>query len=747
MEQREGYIEHIKFRNPDNGYTIFTLSMAGDEEELTCVGSFPVISEGEYVAVEGNMTVHSLYGEQMQVTGFTVSIPKDSLSMERYLGSGAIKGIGLTMASRIVQKFGDATFRIIEREPERLAEIKGISERMARDIYAQFKEKQGMREAMMYLQRYSITGALAVKIYKQYGAEMRNVLESDPYRLTEDISGVGFKTADIIAMSMGIQADSENRIRAGILYALQLAAQYGHVYLPEPELYRYCIELLGVPFELLEHIVAELTIDRKLIVKVKETADGGEERQVYAAVSYFTELGVARMLHDLNFRDDISDQAVARQLTKIEDNLDIELDDIQRRAVFEAARSGVFVLTGGPGTGKTTTINAIISLFESRGLHILLAAPTGRAAKRMTEATGREARTIHRLLEVSRMGDENGEFRRGMFQRNEDNPLEADVVIIDEMSMVDIYLMNALLHAVPVGTRLILVGDSNQLPSVGPGNVLRDILASGAFPIVCLTKIFRQAEESDIIVNAHRINNGEEIRLDNKSKDFFMMRRSDPQVIIREVCQLVRDKLPKYVKTTAAEIQVLTPMRKGELGVENLNRVLQEYINPPEEGRQEYETRGVCFREGDKVMQIKNNYQMEWEVRGVRGTIKDAGTGIYNGDIGIIKSINRFAEEMEIQFDDGRTVQYPFGSLEDLEHAYAVTIHKSQGSEYPAVVLPILSGPRMLLSRNLLYTAVTRAVSCVTIVGSEEMIRHMIKNANEQKRYTGLCDRIREINV
>ncbi len=747
MEQREGYIEHIKFRNPDNGYTIFTLSMAGDEEELTCVGSFPVISEGEYVAVEGNMTVHSLYGEQMQVTGFTVSIPKDSLSMERYLGSGAIKGIGLTMASRIVQKFGDATFRIIEREPERLAEIKGISERMARDIYAQFKEKQGMREAMMYLQRYSITGALAVKIYKQYGAEMRNVLESDPYRLTEDISGVGFKTADIIAMSMGIQADSENRIRAGILYALQLAAQYGHVYLPEPELYRYCIELLGVPFEILEHIVAELTIDRKLIVKVKETADGDEERQVYAAVSYFTELGVARMLHDLNFRDDISDQAVARQLTKIEDNLDIELDDIQRRAVFEAARSGVFVLTGGPGTGKTTTINAIISLFESRGLHILLAAPTGRAAKRMTEATGREARTIHRLLEVSRMGDENGEFRRGMFQRNEDNPLEADVVIIDEMSMVDIYLMNALLHAVPVGTRLILVGDSNQLPSVGPGNVLRDILASGAFPIVCLTKIFRQAEESDIIVNAHRINNGEEIRLDNKSKDFFMMRRSDPQVIIREVCQLVRDKLPKYVKTTAAEIQVLTPMRKGELGVENLNRVLQEYINPPEEGRQEYETRGVCFREGDKVMQIKNNYQMEWEVRGVRGTIKDAGTGIYNGDIGIIKSINRFAEEMEIQFDDGRTVQYPFGSLEDLEHAYAVTIHKSQGSEYPAVVLPILSGPRMLLSRNLLYTAVTRAVSCVTIVGSEEMIRHMIKNANEQKRYTGLCDRIREINV
>ena len=747
MEQREGYIEHIKYRNPDNGYTIFTLSMTGDEEELTCVGNFPVISEGEYVVVEGNMTVHSMYGEQMQVTGFTVSIPKDSLSMERYLGSGAIKGIGLTMASRIVKKFGDSTFRIIEREPERLAEIKGISERMARDIYAQFKEKQGMREAMMYLQRYSITGSLAVKIYKQYGAEMRNVLEKDPYRLTEDISGVGFKTADVIAMSMGIQADSENRIRAGVLYALQLGAQYGHVYLPEGELYRYCMELLGVPFELLEHIVNELTVDRKLIAKTKDSADGSEERQVYAAVSFFTELGVARMLHDLNRLDEISEEAVARQLEKIEDNLDIELDDIQRRAVFEAARSGVFILTGGPGTGKTTTINAIISLFESKGLQILLAAPTGRAAKRMTEATGREARTIHRLLEVSRMTEENGEFRRGMFMRNEDNPLEADVVIIDEMSMVDIYLMNALLHAIPVGTRLILVGDSNQLPSVGPGNVLRDILASGAFPFVCLTKIFRQAEESDIIVNAHKINNGEDIRLDNKSKDFFMMRRSEPQVIIREVCALVRDKLPKYVGASSADIQVLTPMRKGELGVENLNRVLQEFINPPEDGKQEHETHGVCFREGDKVMQIKNNYQMEWEVRSARGIVRDAGTGIYNGDIGIIKSINRFAEEMEIQFDDGRTVQYPFGSLEDLEHAYAVTIHKSQGSEYPAVVLPILSGPRMLLSRNLLYTAVTRAVSCVTIVGSDEMIRHMIKNANEQKRYTGLCDRIREITA
>ena len=747
MEQREGYVEHIKFRNPDNGYTIFQLSAPGEEDELTCVGSFPSISEGEYLKVEGNIIVHSMYGEQLQVTSSEMCMPKDRMAIERYLGSGAIKGIGLTMAARIVKKFGEDTFRIIEREPERLAEIKGISERMARDIFAQFKDKQGIREAMMYLQKYNISGALAVKIYKHYGDRMREVLESNPYRMTEDISGIGFKTADLIAERMGIAAESEYRIRAGVLYALQLAAQCGHTYLPEPELYRYCIENLGVRNELLQHVIDGLTIERKLIVKLKEQPDAEPERQVYTATAYFTELGTARMLHDLNTQEDVAESLVLQKLMAIERNLEIELDEVQRQAVMEAVRSGVFVLTGGPGTGKTTTIKALIALFESRGLDILLAAPTGRAAKRMTEATGREARTIHRMLEVSHMPEEEGEFHRGMFARNEDNPLEADVVIIDEMSMVDIYLMNALLHAIPVGTRLILVGDSNQLPSVGPGNVLHDIIASGAFPFKSLTKIFRQAEESDIIVNAHRINNGEEIRLDNKSRDFFMMRRDNPQVILQVVAELVRNKLPGYVHTSSADIQVLTPMRKGELGVDNLNRYLQEYINPHTDGKVEYEAHGVIFREGDKVMQVKNNYQMEWEVRSSRGTIMDSGTGVYNGDIGMIKNINRFAEEMEIVFDENRTVHYPFASSEDLEHAYAVTIHKSQGSEYPAVVMPLLSGPRMLLNRNLLYTAVTRAVSCVTIVGSEATVRNMIMNANEQKRYSGLCNRIREIAV
>lgn len=741
MEQREGYIEHIKFRNPDNGYTIFQLSEPGGNDELTCVGNFPAISEGEYVKVEGAMTVHVLYGEQLQVSSYEICVPKDRLAVERYLGSGAIKGIGQTMAARIVRKFGDDTFRIIEREPERLAEIRGISDRMARDIHAQFKEKQGMREAMMYLQQYNISGTLAVKIYKQYGEKMRTVLEENPYQMTEDIPGVGFKTADSIAERMGISGFSPERIRAGLVYALQLAAQYGHIYLPQPELIRYCTDLLGVDAEAIGQAVSDMSAERKLIVK---SAGGEEPDQIYSSVAYFTELGVARMLRDLNCRYELSTEEFSRRLSRIESNLDIDLDGIQKEAVREAVGNGVFLLTGGPGTGKTTTINAIISYFESLGLSVLLAAPTGRAAKRMTEATGREARTIHRLLEVSHMAEGQEEFHRGMFQRNEDNPLEADAVIIDETSMVDVYLMNALLHAIPIGTRLILVGDQNQLPSVGPGNILRDILLSGAFPVVCLTKIFRQAEESDIIVNAHRINRGESIALDNKSKDFFMMRRHDSQTVLSVVAQLVRDKLPKYVGATPSDIQVLTPMRKGELGVENLNKYLQEAINPPSPSKVEYETRGIVFREGDKVMQVRNNYQIEWEICSKKGTLIDAGTGLYNGDMGIIRNINRFAEEMEIVFDDGKTVHYPFTQTEDLEHAYAVTIHKSQGSEYPAVVLPILTGPRMLLTRNILYTAVTRAVSCVTIVGSEDTIRQMIGNANEQKRYTGLCERIRE---
>lgn len=746
MEQREGYVERIVYRNADNGYTVFMLSNPESEEELTCVGSFPFISEGDFLHVEGNMTTHQIYGEQLQITGWEVSTPQDKLAMERYLASGAIKGIGATMASRIVRRFGDDTFRIMEREPERLAEIKGISERMAREIYAQFHEKQGMRDAMIYLQKYGIGMNLAVKIYKQYGDRLRTVLENNPYRISEDIPGVGFRTADELAEKLGVPRNSEYRLRAGILHTLYLASQSGHAYLPMSELSRYAVEMLGVEPEMLEHQITELTLERKLMVRESEEEPNPKERLVYLSSYYFTEYAIARMLHDLNIFYDVPPVRVQNNVSRVARELELSLDEIQEQALYEAVQRGLFILTGGPGTGKTTTINALIRLFELEGMDIMLAAPTGRAAKRMTEATGMEARTIHRLLEVSHV-PEGEEGAHSMFARNEEHPLEADVIIIDEMSMVDMHLMHALLKATPIGCRLILVGDSNQLPSVGPGNVLKDIMDSGAFSVVKLTKIFRQAEESDIVVNAHRINAGEEIRLDNKSKDFFLLKRYDASVIQNVMLQLVRDKLPKYVAAQPYDVQVLTPMRKGELGVENLNRILQRYLNPQDEAKVEYEAHGIVFREGDKVMQVRNNYQLEWEVRSRYGIPTDSGMGIYNGDMGVIRSINRYAEEMEVVFDENHVVTYPFSELEDLEHAYAVTIHKSQGSEYPAVVIPLLTGPRMLMNRNLLYTAVTRANKCVAIVGSEDTVLRMIANENEQKRYTGLRHRIHEMRV
>ncbi len=739
-------MEKIVYRNADNGYTVLQLSNPDTEEELTCVGSFAFLSEGEYIQVSGNLTTHPLYGEQLQITGWETTAPKDKMAMERYLASGAIKGIGPALAARIVRHFGDKTFAVMEREPERLAEIKGITDRKAMEIYEQFREKQGMRAAMLYLQRYGISTNLSVKLYKRYGEGLQTVLEQNPYRIVEDISGVGFKTADEIAIRMGIAMNSEYRIRAGILHALYLASQSGHVYLPEEELFRYVMELLGVELEQLEHQVTELILEKKLIVRESGKEPNPSQKHVYLAPYYFSECAVARMLHDLNVAYDVPLVRVQNRMKQISAELTVSLDEIQEQAVYEAMRSGLFVLTGGPGTGKTTTINAIIRLFELEGMDICLAAPTGRAAKRMTEATGMEARTIHRMLEVAHIaeGEDGG---HGMFGRNEEHPLEADVVIIDEMSMVDMHLMLALLKAVPIGCRLILVGDSHQLPSVGPGNVLKDIMDSGSFSVVRLTKIFRQAEESDIVLNAHKINAGQSIALDNKSKDFFLLKRYDPTVIQSVVLKLVRDKLPKYVEATAYDVQVLTPMRKGELGVETMNRILQKYLNPEDPAKAEYETRGLIFREGDKVMQVRNNYQLEWEVRSKYGIPVESGMGIYNGDMGVIRNINRYAEEMEVVFDENHVVMYPFAQLEDLEHAYAVTIHKSQGSEYPAVVLPLLTGPRVLMNRNLLYTAVTRASKCVSIVGSEETVRRMIVNENEQKRYTGLCERIREMKA
>ena len=735
METVTGYVGHIVFRNEENGYTVFHLE--NDDGEVTCVGNFNFINEGEMLELTGEYVNHNVYGTQLKVASHVVKEPEDLVSIERYLGSGAVKGVGAALAGRIVRKFKEDTFRIIEEEPERLAEVKGISERKAREIAEQVEGKKDMRKAMIYLQKYGISTRLAAKIYQYYGMRVYKVLEENPYQLADNIEGVGFKTADEIAARIGIHTDSDYRIKSGLFYTLQQAVGEGHIYLPEEVLVRRAGELLGVEIRDISKHVMDLCIEKKTVMK-----EGGDGLRIYPAHYYYLELNTAKMLHDLNIDCEMPEDMMERRLKKVEETEQIELDVMQHRAVIESIKHGLLVLTGGPGTGKTTTINTMIRFFESEGMSILLAAPTGRAAKRMTEATGYEAQTIHRLLEVNVNPEETDSV--GGFMRNRQNPLEADVIIIDEMSMVDLPLMHALLSAVVPGTRLVLVGDVDQLPSVGPGSVLKDIITSDCFPVVTLTRIFRQAGESDIVVNAHKINAGEPVCLDNKSRDFFFLRRQDADTIIGVTIMLIQKKLPRYVGAEPGEIQVMTPTRKGLLGVERLNTILQRYLNPQDPKKAEKEINGRLFREGDKVMQIKNNYQLEWEVTTKFGLAVDKGAGVFNGDMGVITEINQYTETIEVEFDEARRVRYGFDAVEELELAYAITVHKSQGSEYPAVIIPLLQGPRLLYNRNLLYTAVTRAKKCLTIIGSDTVFQEMIQNKNEQARYTSLAERIRE---
>lgn len=741
MEKIKGYIDHFIYRNSENGYGVMVF--ISDGEEITCVGTFFDVDTGDTLEIEGELTEHPVYGEQIKVSSYEVSVPDDAESIERYLGSGAIKGIGETMARRIVKKFGADTFRIIEDEPERLAEIKGISERKARDIAIQLADKRDMREAMVFLAGYGISNTLSVKIFDKYGNQVYRIMKENPYRLADDIEGVGFKTADEIASRVGISVDSDYRVRSGILYTLLEAASDGNSYLPRKMLLSKSKELLKVEEDLIDTQIDNLMVERKLVLR---------DDAVYASTYYYEEQSIAAMLSGLNLdlTSEVTsdDDALIKRIKDIEKDRDIELDELQRKAVMASAKNGVVIITGGPGTGKTTTINTIIQYYAQEQMDILLAAPTGRAAKRMTEATGYEAQTIHRLLGVGGMpaSDDNGEKSRDRihFDKNAENPLEADAIIIDEMSMVDMHLFNALLKAVIPGTHLILVGDSSQLPSVGPGQVLSDIISTGAFPTLILQKIFRQAKESDIVMNAHHIKKGEHITMDNKSKDFFFLKRDNADVIYKHMLELIQKKLPGYVNATSGDIQVLTPMKRGSLGAETLNVVLQKYLNPVDDKKREYTYGERLFREGDKVMQIKNNYQAEWEVLGKYGIPTDSGMGVFNGDMGFIKEINNPMRELTVEFDEGRCVTYPFSELDELELAYAITIHKSQGSEYPAVILPLLGGPRMLLNRNLLYTAVTRARSCVVVLGSDSTVQEMIDNEEQLKRYTGLRTRIEE---
>lgn len=730
----EGSVEDIIFQNKENGYAVFTISTK--EEDIICVGTVPQLHTGETLHITGSYVVHPTYGKQFQIHLFEKAAPTTLEGIEKYLSSGVIRGIGPKTAKKIVERFGEETFFIIEEKPDRLVEIKGINYEKAMSINAVFNEQYELRKAMLFLQDFGITPVYAMKIYKKYKGRTYEIVKANPYRLADDIFGIGFKMADRLAASAGIEADSPHRIKSGIKFVLNQAAANGHVFLPKNELKQKTTELLEIDTELVDDCLIELQMEHQ--IWQEKLAD---LEIVYLNSYYYAEMAVAKKLIELsldyqpmNYVD--MDKAIQR----IEEKTQICLADNQRQAVREASANGLLVITGGPGTGKTTTINTIIKMLEEEKNEIILAAPTGRAAKRMTEATGREAQTIHRLLGINFINEDS---RHQTFDKNEDNPIEADVIIIDESSMVDILLMHSLLKAIPQGTRLILVGDVDQLPSVGAGNVLKDIIKSQKLKVVRLQEIFRQAQESAIIMNAHRINQGIEPVLNEKEKDFFFMRRAQSEEVVNTIVELVTKRLPSFTSCNAiSEIQILTPMRKSPIGVQNLNTVLQNALNPPEKGKSEKETRNIIFRQGDKVMQIKNNYNIVWKMMGTNGKRIEEGTGVFNGDEGIISYIDEKNDCLTVTFDDNKQVDYDYTQLDELELAYAITIHKSQGSEYPVVIIPVHNGPPMLMSRNLLYTAVTRAKQLVVVVGLQETIKKMINNNREISRYSSLDHRI-----
>ncbi len=773
---REGYIEKIIYSNEGNGYCVFEVS--GEDGDEIFVGNAFGVAEGLYIIAEGEYVNHSKYDIQFKFTSCELKYPEDTIGIERYLSSGIIKGVGEVLAKRIVKKFKQDTLRIIEQEPIRLAEINGISERKARAIAISYAEKKEFQEVIIFLSQYGISINLAIKIYEIYGDKVYEIIKGNPYKIAEDVSGVGFKIADQIARNMGIPANSIYRYRSSLLYVLNMSQAEGHMFLPTDILIKKAIELTRGSdwdlqsgsyeeftygyaeyadfessnsvyeelYELMNEQLVELAIESKIIQK---QLDGISI--VYSSVNYYVELNSARMLLDLQLNYAVDEVELDSVINDIQKKADTRLDEVQTEAVKAAIKSGVAIITGGPGTGKTTIIDIIIKYFVSQGMDIKLCAPTGRAAKRMTEQTGWPAETIHRMLEFNGAieGNDDKETESLKFGKNEMNPLECDAIIVDEMSMVDSYIFNSLLKAIVHGTRLILVGDVHQLPSVGAGNVLKDIISSQCFPVTTLTKIFRQDEGSDIIFNAHKINHGEHIEIHNKSKDFFFIPRNSVSRIIQEVRELVWDNLPKYLKLNPEEIQILTPMRKGDVGVTSMNQRLQELLNPARPGKTEKIKNDVTFRVGDKVMQIKNDYKQEWKIYSHKGKtagyVEDEGVGVFNGDVGTITDISEYDEELTVLFDDGREAVYSFSNLGQLEHAFAVTIHKSQGSEYPAVIIPLLSGPKKLLNRNLLYTAITRAKQMVVIVGNIGLVNQMIDNLEEQKRYTTLGVRLQEM--
>lgn len=731
----EGTVEDVIFHNDDNGYAVFDFK-SDDGDEIICVGTVPQIRRGDMLKLTGGMVIHPTYGLQFKVEFYERVVPTTAVAIEKYLSSGIVKGIGPKTAKKIVDKFGAATFYVIEEKFDRLVEIKGITYDKALAVHNSFCSQRDIRKVMLYLQEFGVTPAFAMKVYKKYGYRTIDIIKENPYRMAEDIAGIGFKTADRIAYSMGIPTDSPNRVKSGIKYILSESLLDGNVFMPKDSLIRQTGEILSVDEEMVDNCLRELQIEHKVF---NENIDGTDA--VYLMTMYYTEISAAKKLLELSFfHDDTDLRKIDDKIDAVEDLSGICLAKQQRTAVIEAMREGVLVITGGPGTGKTTIIHTIIQIFKSSGMEVVLAAPTGRAAKRMTETTGIEAKTIHRMLGVAYADDDNG---RQKFDKNETEPIEADVIIIDEVSMVDMQLFNNLLKAIEPGTRLILVGDANQLPSVAAGNVLKDIIKSEKIKVVRLTEIFRQARESAIITNAHKINSGEEPVMNGKNTDFFFVNAQYAPKVPGKIVELITKRLPKFTGVDSfSDMQVLTPMRKGDIGAAGLNKTLQKALNPPSDGKKEYETSSCTFREGDKVMQIKNNYNISWKIENRLGKVIDDGTGIYNGDMGIIKSINKQAETITVLFDDMRQAVYEFTALDELELAYAVTIHKSQGSEYPVVIIPIHSGPPMLMSRNLLYTAVTRAKKFVIIVGLKSSVNRMVANDREVSRYSGFAYRL-----
>ena len=739
MERIAGFVNECIFENEDTGYKVLEVESDDGLQLMTVVGIMPDLQVGEHIEARGRWKEHNTYGEQFEVSTFSRSLPQDKDAMERYLGSGAIKGIGAALAHRIVEKFGDNTFHIIETEPERLAEVKGISSAKACEIGEQFAAQSATREAMVFLQSFGLTPNMSMRIYKEFGLKTVSVLSQNPYILAERVQGIGFRRADEIARQMGIPEESPGRIRGAIRFALQNAAGEGHTYLPLDKLEDEVYRLIGLSGLMVENALTESVMEGQLVQK-REL----EEERVYLKSFYAAEAGVARRLMELIEQpQEILEDVYKLRMQKIEKEQKIELSEEQREAVLAALKEGVLIITGGPGTGKTTIINVLLELLEQDDKKYMLAAPTGRAAKRMTEATGRDAKTIHRLLEIQFGIADSG---KQIFQRDEEHPLETDVVILDEVSMIDVTLMNHLLKAIVPGTRLILAGDKDQLPSVGAGNVLKDMIQSETIVVKKLTKIYRQAAMSDIVVGAHLINQGQYPVFNQKDTDLFFMKRKVKEDVIRTMVEVIMKRMPKFAGCSPVDdIQVLTPMKRGLLGVENLNPRLQEALNPKSSKKAELEYRDMVFREGDKVMQIKNNYSMAWKVLNRYGYPLEEGEGVFNGDVGRVKQINTKNRTVTVLFDDKRQVEYDYVDLEELELAYAITIHKSQGTESPIIVLPLHSGPEILFSRNLLYTAVTRAKRYVVVIGDEAMVHKMVDNDRQAVRYSSLEARLREI--